>query len=246
MQEKETIIDKLGKYISLAGNAIMMNLLFLVCCIPVFTIGASWCGLLTAIRYYIRGEKWFAGFKTGFKTRFLRSTVAWCVMLIPNIYFLLDVRYTYSSFQAVGFAHLTPFIGAMLMFALSAMITVSLLIFNVYIPTKIGDWLRNSVNLLFKVPLELLGCAAMFWLPVVVFTVQEWQFIFVYGLMIFVAMYFTIAAMGNTLLLKNALVQYLLQARAAGILIADEGEKQKVQAEEEDDCQEYEEESEEE
>ncbi len=234
MQEKETIIDKLGKYISMAGNAIMMNLLFLVSCIPVFTIGASWCGLLTAIRYYIRGEKWFTGFKTGFKTRFLRSTIAWCVMLIPNIYFLLDVRYTYASFQQVGFAHLTPFIGAVLMFVLSAMITVSLLIFNVYIPTKVGDWLRNSVNLLFKVPLELLGCAAMFWFPVVVFSVQEWQFIFVYGLMIFVALYFTLAAMGNTLLLKNALVQYLLKARADGILIAEEGKKPEAPAEEEE------------
>ena len=242
MQEKETIIDKIGRFISMAGNAIMMNLLFLVSCIPVFTIGAAWCGLLTAIRYYIRGEKWFAGYKAGFKTRFGRSTIAWCVMLVPNIYFLLDVAHTYTSFQENGFATLTPFIAAVVMFALSSMITMSLLIFNVYIPTKIGDWLRNSVNLLFKVPFELLGCSLLFWAPAVLFAIHELQFIFVYALMIFVAMYFTLAAMGNTLLLKNALVQYLLQARADGTLIADEGKKQEDAEEEYEDDESEEEE----
>ena len=83
MHEQETIIDKIGRIISLAGNAIAMNLLFLVSCIPVVTIGPAFCGLVSAIRYNIRGDKWFTGFKVGFKTRFWRSLLSWILMMIP-------------------------------------------------------------------------------------------------------------------------------------------------------------------
>ena len=35
LKQKETLIDKLGKVITVAGTAILMNLLFLAACIPV-------------------------------------------------------------------------------------------------------------------------------------------------------------------------------------------------------------------
>ena len=64
--EKPTMLEKIGKAINYAGNTVMMNLLFLVACLPIVTIGQAWCGLLTAVRYQIRGDKWTAGFKKGF------------------------------------------------------------------------------------------------------------------------------------------------------------------------------------
>lgn len=229
MPEKETIIDKIGRLISVAGHAILMNLLFLVASLPIVTAGQAWAGLLSAVRYNIRGDKWFDGFKAGFKTRFWRGTLAWCIMLLIDGYFLMDVLHAYAQEAMV------PLIGAFAIFALAAMVTFALQILNVYVPTKAGQWIRDAVNMVFKVPMELLVSAVLFWAPVIMLLL--WTGAFLYALMIFVAAYFILAAVCSTLLLKNALVHYLLQARADGTLLADEGKKKSVQnddAEEED------------
>lgn len=224
MHEKETIIDKIGRLISIAGNAILMNLLFLAACIPVFTIGQAWSGLLSAVRYNIRGEKWFDGFKAGFKRRFLRGTVSWCVMLVVDVYFLLDVIYNHHFYTQGGEtagAYMVPMIAAFVMFGLVIMVTISLQLLNLYVPTGVGEWLRNAVNMVFKVPLELLVAAALFWAPVVMLFL--WPGIFYYLIMIFVTAYFAMIAAGITMLMKNALIHYLVEARTAGTLLAEEG-----------------------
>lgn len=215
MKELNSLLEKLGKGINIAGNAILMNLMFLVCALPIVTVGQAWCGLLTAIRYNIRGDKWFDGFKRGFKTRCWRGILSWCVMLIPNVYMLLEVHYAY----AMGYT--VQLIASSFVFALSAMVTVALLMLNVYIPTKISIWIETAVNMVFKVPVELFGSAVLFWLPVLLCLL--WFDIFYGALMILIAVYFCLAALGATMLLKNALMQYLLEARANGSLLAEEG-----------------------
>ncbi len=235
MKEQETILDKINKVLSIAGTTILMNLLFLVSCLPIVTMGQAWCALLTAIRYSIRGDSWWHGFKHGFKNRFWRGTLAWCIMLIPNIYFLLEVHYGYAQ----GF--IVQMLSACLMLALTTMVTAALLILNVYIPTRIGLWIRNAADMVFKAPLMLLIAAALFWLPVLLCLLRF--DLFYYGLLIFVAAYFPLAALGTTGALKEALMEYLIDARANGTLLAEEGKAAEKKAAEEE---EYEEDDEEE
>ena len=78
------------RILAITSNVVMINALFLLCSIPVVTIGQAWCGLYTAIRYAIRGEGWFAGFKVGFKTRFLRGVVSWIVCMLLIVYMALN------------------------------------------------------------------------------------------------------------------------------------------------------------
>lgn len=229
--EKPTLIEKIGNVISIAGNAILMNLLFLLACLPIVTMGQAWCGLLTAVRYNIRGDKWFDGFKAGFKTRFWRGTIAWLVMLPIDLYLLLDM---FSIIDAIGLD--IPSVMACIVFGLMIMVTFSLLLLNVYVPTNIGQWLRNAVNMVFKVPLELLVSAVLFWAPFAM--IYRWLGAFLYAIMIFLTVYFTLAAAGSTLALKNALLHYLLEARASGTLIADEGKLPTAGAAPEEDTEE--------
>ena len=216
--EKPTMIEKIGKVIGIAGNFILMNLMFLVASIPVVTMGQAWCGLLTATRYHIRGDRWQDGFKAGFKTRFLRGTIMWVIMLVVDAFLMLDMI---AKIDAVGFD--VPSVVAGIVFALMAMVTFSMQILNVYVPTNIGQWLRNSVNMVFKVPLELVAAAGAFWLPFIL--LWRWTGLFLYTIMIFLTVYFTLVAVAGTLVLKNALVHYLLDARASNTLIADDGKK---------------------
>lgn len=216
MEEKDTIITKLGRLITKLGNALMMNLLFLVCCIPVVTAGQAWCALLSAVRYQIRGDSWWNGFKFGFKTRFLRGTVAWCAMLVLNVWMTLDVlQYTTAEVSLMY-----P-ISACIMLALTTMLTTALMTLNVYIPTDITTWVRNAVSLIFKVPLQLLASAALLMAPILL-CLYRFDY-FYYFAMVFVVAYFILAAFAVTILLKNALMDLLLEARADGTLIAEEG-----------------------
>lgn len=225
MNQKDTILDKLMKVLSIAGNAIMMNLLFLVSCIPVVTIGPAICALLSAVRYNIRGDRWFDGYKAGFKTRFWRSLLSWCVLLPLNLHMLLDVRYDYAE------GYIGPLVAAGIVFVLTAMVTTALLVLNVYIPTKVGTWINNATNMVIKAPLRLLGASVLFVLPVLLALI--WFDVFYYTALVFFAVYFPLAALFGTMLLKDMLLDYLIAARADGSLLAEEG-KQKEEEEEEE------------
>ena len=217
MQNKETFLDKLGKIVTVAGNAVLMNLLFLVACIPVVTIGQAWSGLLTAIRYNIRGDKWIHGFKFGFKKRFWRGTISWCIMLALDAYFLLQVSAT--SLNGLD----TPLIGACLVFAMLIMVTLALQMLNVYVPTDVGTWLSNATGMVFKAPIFLLISAVLFWLPAILLVI--WPGIFFYSIMIYIAAYYTLAATLATFMLKSTLWESIQLARADGTLLAEEGKQ---------------------
>lgn len=223
--EKTTWIDKIGKVISIAGNFILMNLMFLLASLPIVTMGQAWSGLLTAVRYNIRGDKWFDGFKAGFKTRFWRGTISWIIMVAIDVFFMLDM---FSQIAQMGLD--VPTVMSCIVFALMIMVTFALQILNVYVPTNIGQWLRNAVDMVFKAPVELLAAAVLFWAPFAM--LWRWTGLFFYAFMIFVTVYFTLAAVAGTLALKNALVHYLLDARANGTLIADEGKKAETKGKE--------------
>lgn len=221
LKEKKTTIEKFYGVVSMAGNAIMMNLLFLAACIPVVTIGQAWCGLMGAVRYNIRGEKWLAGFKKGFKTRFLRGTLAWCVGLFACLFFLWDLN------AAIVTKDYVTMVASGLMFSVFAMLLHSSLALNVYIYTDVNNWLKNTVNLLFRAPLQLLGSAAMLWGPVVMvllFPPNENLIAVILDLsLVFVCAYFALAAVVTTMALKGGLTSILIDCRADGLIIAEEG-----------------------
>ena len=236
MNEKETFFEKIGKVINIAANAVLMNVMFLLACIPIVTIGNAWNALFSAIRYSIRGDKWFEGFKVGYKTRFWRSFLSWVIILIPiGIILYFDVI---SPVLAEGFLAVTApgriarLVLACLMAMMLAGFEAALILLNVYIPTSVGNWLRNGATMFFKVPLNLALIGAAMWFPLLL-AVFGFQYFF-YFIMVFIVAYYMLVAMVTTMFMKNTLLEYLLEARAEGTLLSEEG-KQKVDSEEKED-----------
>lgn len=220
MNEQKSLPEKFFAFLNKLGNYIMLNLLFLVSCLPVVTIGQAWCGLLSAIRYEIRGERWQEGYKFGFKTRFWRGTIAWCAMLLISASLLLDMN---NNWQ-LGYTG--ALITSCVVFALVSMMTVALLLLNVYIPTSIYNWLRNAASAVFKGHIFLLLSAALFWLPVLLFVFVPGIFFPV--LIVLLAVYYVFAGYGITMLMKLTLIDMITDARAEGTLLAEEGRRGKV------------------
>ena len=64
-----------------------LNVLWLVCCIPVFTIGASTTALYTVMLKMVKNEEGyiFRGFFKAFKENFKQSTIMWLILLVLGI-----------------------------------------------------------------------------------------------------------------------------------------------------------------
>lgn len=215
MEEKQTSFQKLMGIINKIGYAIMLNLLFLVSCVPVITIGPACSGLYSAVRYSIKGESAFQGFREGFKTRFLRNMLggSFCLLIgfyaLDNVVVFVKGILADPSLLSAGviiptFFHLVFFLAAMLVG--TAMIPV-----NLYFENDVNGWLLDTWKLIGYAPLQVLASAAIMWLPVVV---MIWFPMYGFlALLVFIAVYFAVMGVVVTALLKNPLIRILQQKR---------------------------------
>lgn len=240
MKEKETWFEKLGKAVTIAGNTVMMNLLFLIACLPVVTIGAAWSGLFSAIRYNIRGEKWIDGFRTGYKTRFWRSLLSWVIMIVPILWvlefdliaMLLDENGAFRLWETFTPGNFVLLAFACIMFLMLSGMLAGLTLLNVYIPTKVGDWVRSAANVVFKYPLRVVVTGLLMWFPLLM--VQLLPAYFYISVMIFVVAYFVLVALLITMVMKRPLLDCLQEARNEGTLLREEEEEENSQERSED------------
>lgn len=215
MANKENKLTKVMNVVNMIGSAILMNLLFLVSCLPIVTIGPAWSGLYSAVRFNIRGESWFVGFKYGFKTRFWRNTLLWSGGLVMG-YLALNQALNYASYIA---HEPENYVGGVIMLVLAGLFLAVVLMFtaaaipvNLYIPTELNRWLQNTWYLVFHAPIYVLGTAALVWAPLAL--ALFWTDIAFLLLVVFIAAYYALAAVAGTVLLKDGLVVLLLRERA--------------------------------
>ena len=90
------------KGVNLAGTAMMINLAFLICCLPVVTIGPAVCGMYAALRYVVRGDGWFTGFVAGIKKNFIRNALVGSVLLIMIVVMAKDLDTALGVFLLSG------------------------------------------------------------------------------------------------------------------------------------------------
>ena len=201
--------SKVMKIVNLAGTAVMLNLMFLLACVPVVTIGPALCGLYSGVRYMIRGDGPVRGFWEGFKTNFLRMMIAGVIFTGIIAYFIIMVNGAYNTWLELGVFR------DIIIYSIPAMVPVMLLsalvMLNIYIPYGVTDWLKNGVNLIVKAPVWVLVSAALLIAPVACLL---WASdIFILAIIIFVGFWFAVAAFATTLLLKDPLVDMLLEYR---------------------------------
>lgn len=118
-------IDFSGRFYTILTkitDLILLNLLFLVCCLPIVTIGASFTAM-----YYVtlkmsanRDAYLFRSFFQSFKENFRQSTIIWLILLAAGILIGLDIRIMLTqdiAFKKV-FLYLLAFAGMLLTFVL--------------------------------------------------------------------------------------------------------------------------------
>lgn len=73
---------------------VCLNVLWLICCIPVVTIGAATTALYTVMLKMVKNEEGyiFRGFFKAFKSNFKQSTIIWIILLLLGIVCWIDFR----------------------------------------------------------------------------------------------------------------------------------------------------------
>lgn len=77
-------------------DLVILNLLVLVCCIPVITAGAAFTAMHYVLLKMVRNEEGyiFRSYFKSFKENFLQATAMWLLFLIAGLVFILDLRLT--------------------------------------------------------------------------------------------------------------------------------------------------------
>lgn len=151
--------NKFMQVLMTVGDLIIVNVLFLLCSIPIVTMGAAQAGLYTAARVITDKEDDSSpakAFFRGFRSGFLKITLIWCVFLV------LIVASLWAFFGAQGGVKIVAFIALCIV----AIFETLVMMFHARFDCTPMQLLRNSTLLLLAHPIRVLPATFLSWLTV--------------------------------------------------------------------------------
>lgn len=85
--------SKLMIFLGRVADLVILNVIFLVTCIPIVTIGAAITSLYEITLKMVKGEEAYIlkGYLNAFKANFRKSTVVWLVLLVASLILATDI-----------------------------------------------------------------------------------------------------------------------------------------------------------
>lgn len=193
--------SKLTQTVMTVADYIILNVLFVICCIPIITIGAAQAGLYSGISALNNPDddtscirKFFQGFRSGFCTITLLWTITLAIigMLIYLLYVLLILK-TAGAYAPVWVCAVAL---AVLIVYQSVMV-----IFHSRFGCTPWQLVKNTLFVLFAHPLRSIAVAALIWFPVVLCALAF--DIFIKNLILLAICYYSIASLLSLSVMKK-------------------------------------------
>jgi uncharacterized membrane protein YesL len=163
------IDSKAMQVLSKIWDLFMLNLLYLVCCIPVVTIGAAQAGLYTGFRVVLNPEddsSCIAAFFRGFKNGFSVITPVWLILTIAVCFAAHSCLMSYVIEKSGGFAiTIIAIAGLIAVIILQTMIPL----FHSRFSCSRRQLLKNTLYFMFAHPLHSFLIAVLIWMPIILF-----------------------------------------------------------------------------
>ncbi|MBR3077718.1 MAG: YesL family protein [Oscillospiraceae bacterium] len=144
-----------GKLMTKLGIIIGANLMFVLFCMPVVTIGAAWAALDHVMLKTLRGDGVLNPFKqfwAGFKSNFKQATIAWLAVLAVAALGWVDVRFLLHMGGAmVKFRYAIYAVGVVLLIGVIYLFPTMAAFAN-----RLPVLFRSGYYFAFKKPLKLL------------------------------------------------------------------------------------------
>lgn len=134
-----------GKFfgaLSRFSDLVILNILFLVCCIPVVTIGVSITALYSVTKKMVEDKESYIvrSFFHTFKENFKQSTIIWLILLVPAMVISIDLYI--GNFIKEGMAQ-TLFKGFML---LAMMLIMFVMLYALTLQCTFQNTLKNTLK----------------------------------------------------------------------------------------------------
>ena len=194
--------SKLMSVLSYIGDLFILNILFLVSCVPVVTIGAALAGLHNAARILRDPEDdrsvvraYFRGMKEGF----FKITFVSIIFLIIDVILYYTLYVAYVNQDSGMFIHWAVPLVAL---CLAAIYQQTIAQFHSQFSCTVRQLFRNSAMMMLWHPLVCLLSALLLCIPMLIYFLLPDLFITITPL--FLTVYFSMAAIGAAILNKKS------------------------------------------
>lgn len=193
--------SKLMTTLSFIGDLFILNLLYLLCSLPVFTTGAAQAGLHTAIRILQDpqdGRSTVKAFFRGFKTGFGKITLAWLLFLVVDLILFYTLYMTYTYADTGLFVHWgVPLAGMCITLVFQSVLAL----FHSQFSCTFVQLLRNCALMCIWHPLTSVLTGVLMCAPLIAFLLIP--DIFVQVTPLFLTVYYSLAALCIYLLARK-------------------------------------------
>jgi len=187
----------LMQILSYIGDLIILNFIYLLCCIPVVTIGAAQAGLYTAMRVLNDKEddsSVVAAYFRGFKNGFFKVTIAWGLLFVLMVVVSLGSVWAYAMGLPVWICITAVCLCALFISQVPA--------FHSRFDCTPMQLIRNSFFLIIAHPLRSIGNALLIWLPVIVLLCLG-MYLFMGATPLWMTLYYSTAFLFGELILRK-------------------------------------------
>lgn len=136
------------------ANAVMLNFFFILCSLPIVTIGCSATALFTASRKWSNDYPCIRIFFRTFRDSLKRMIPAWLILIVPTVLFGFSLYFSFRyQIGAPGFELFAQIVGAVLMLTALNMSSVLPLFYSRFDCT-LGQLLSNGLRLVVAWPIR--------------------------------------------------------------------------------------------
>lgn len=193
--------SKFMQTLLIVADYIILNVVFILCCLPVITIGAAQAGLYTGIRKLRDKEddsSCLKAFFHGFANGFGKITVVWCFLSVCIAllgYNLIAVLiFNYAGFAAPVWICVA---GMTICIIYQSMVTL----FHANFGCTAFQLLKNVFFVALAHPLRSIAVAIIAWAPVAVFLLNTP--LFLQGTIAWLAAYYSLAFTLNIIIMEK-------------------------------------------
>ena len=174
------------RFLSKVGNLILLSLCWLVCSLPIITVGASTAALF-CVAFDLRkdeGNGVFKGFFKAFAANFKLGTLCWlCMIAIAAILYCIPNVAAIFPVQLLVMAAIAVTCAMYLMFWLVLSCVFPLV---AYFDNTLKKTLKNAVFIAIRHRKQSIGCALLLAVPLFVFLIDPMIFAYTCGVWLLV------------------------------------------------------------
>lgn len=194
------------------SNTMFLNIIFLICCLPVVTIGAAWTALFSACRVMLEDGPCFKTYFKSFFSSFKRATLAWLIFL-PILLVMVVTAVLVWNFRINGMplGQVSMVVSVVAIVLVLAVITMTFMFYSRFECT-LKQLLKNGVYMTIGYLVRAVVIALVCWLPF--FALFLNTHVFMRGIIVCLLLYFGIAGGLSAWLMKkplNALAEDFLE-----------------------------------